>query len=167
MIQETRLYDAEQNQTRSMRNKEEANDYRYFPDPDCLPVLIDKDLIAEVKRTLPELPDARHDRFVNQIKLSAYDASVLTSSRELADYFEKVTREARGADAKLCANWVITQLLGALNKAGLTITQSPISASQLAGLLTCISNNTISGNIARAVFDDLWHGKGKDAMSIY
>ncbi len=166
VLQETRLYDADRNETRSMRNKEEANDYRYFPDPDLLPLLLTGKMIARIRATLPELPDIRRNRFINDINLSPYDASVLTSSREMADYFEAVVAATHGNAAKLCANWIITQLSGALNKAGLTITDSPISAEQLGGLLMRINDKTISGNIAREVFDDLWHGKGSDADTI-
>ncbi len=166
VVQETRLYDADKNETRSMRSKEEANDYRYFPDPDLLPLVVDKELIDSVRATLPELPNEKRDRFVNELGLSMYDASVLTSSRELADYFESLLKSTGGKDPKQCANWVIVELSGALNKAGLDISESPVSAEQLAGVLQRIADNTISGKIAKTVFDALWKGEGKDADSI-
>lgn len=166
VVQETRLYDADKNETRSMRSKEEANDYRYFPDPDLLPVVLDPAMIEEIRATLPELPNAKRDRFIEDMGLSLYDASVLTSSRELADYFEQLLAKTDNKDPKLCANWIITTLLGALNKAGLEIDQSPISAEQLGGVLVRISDNTISGKIAKQIFDALWKGEGKDADSI-
>ncbi|MBE0438449.1 MAG: Asp-tRNA(Asn)/Glu-tRNA(Gln) amidotransferase subunit GatB [Gammaproteobacteria bacterium] len=166
VVQETRLYDADNNVTRSMRSKEEANDYRYFPDPDLLPVVLEPELIEEIRASLPELPNAKRDRFVSDMSLSLYDASVLTSSRELANYFEAVLAASNNHDPKQCANWIITQLLGALNKAGLDITESPISAEQLAGLLVRISDNTISGKIAKQIFDALWNGEGDDTDSI-
>jgi len=166
VVQETRLYDADKNETRSMRSKEEANDYRYFPDPDLLPVVLDPEMIETIRATLPELPNTKRDRFVADMGLPLYDASVLTSSRELANYYEGVLEASNNKDPKLCANWVITQLLGALNKAGLDITTSPISESQLGGLLVRISDNTISGKIAKQIFDVLWAGEGDDADSI-
>ena len=166
VVQETRLYDADKNETRSMRSKEEANDYRYFPDPDLLPVVLDPEMIETIRATLPELPDAKRDRFVADMSLPLYDASVLTNSRELANYYEAVLEASENKDPKLCANWVITQLLGALNKAGLDITTSPISASQLGGLLIRISDNTISGKIAKQIFDILWAGEGENTDSI-
>jgi aspartyl-tRNA(Asn)/glutamyl-tRNA(Gln) amidotransferase subunit B len=166
VVQETRLYDADNNETRSMRSKEEANDYRYFPDPDLLPLVLDPEMIEQVRATLPELPQAKRDRFIADMSLSLYDASVLTSSREVADYFEAALAAANDKDAKQCANWVITTLLGALNKASLEIEQSPVSAKQLGGLLARISDNTISGKIAKKIFEALWAGEGKDADSI-
>ncbi|MDT8371329.1 MAG: Asp-tRNA(Asn)/Glu-tRNA(Gln) amidotransferase subunit GatB [Gammaproteobacteria bacterium] len=166
VVQETRLYDADNNVTRSMRSKEEANDYRYFPDPDLLPVVLEPGLIKEIRASLPELPNAKRDRFVSDMSLSLYDASVLTSSRELANYFESVLVASNNQDPKQCANWIITQLLGALNKAGLDITETPISAEQLGGLLVRISDNTISGKIAKQIFDALWNGEGDDTDSI-
>ncbi|MCL4157438.1 UNVERIFIED_CONTAM: hypothetical protein GTU68_052235 [Idotea baltica] len=166
VVQETRLYDADNNETRSMRSKEEANDYRYFPDPDLLPVVLEQDMIDAVRATLPELPQAKRDRFIAEMNLSLYDAAVLTSTRELADYYEQLLATGDKQDPKLCANWIITTLLGALNKASLDIEQSPISAEQLGGLLTRISDNTISGKIAKQIFEALWAGEGKDADSI-
>lgn len=166
VVQETRLYDADKNETRSMRSKEEANDYRYFPDPDLLPVVLDKDLLEQVRATLPELPNEKRDRLVNEMGLSKYDASVLTSSRELADYFEAVLAATGHKDPKQCANWVIGDLSGALNKAGLEITESPVSAQQLGGVLLRIQDNTISGKIAKQVFEAIWNGEGADADAV-
>jgi aspartyl-tRNA(Asn)/glutamyl-tRNA(Gln) amidotransferase subunit B len=166
VVQETRLYDADNNETRSMRSKEEANDYRYFPDPDLLPVVLEQEMIEQIRATLPELPNAKRDRFVVDMNLSNYDASVLTSSRELADYYEAVLTASNNKDPKLCANWVITQLSGALNKVGLDISESPISAEQLAGMLVRVSDNTISGKIAKQIFEALWAGESTDADSI-
>ena len=166
VIQETRLYDADKNETRAMRSKEEANDYRYFPDPDLLPLIIDQATITDIKATLPELPNEKRDRFVNELGLSLYDASVLTSSRELATYFESLLSATGDNDPKQCANWVIVELSGALNKASMDITESPVSAEQLAGVLNRISDNTISGKIAKTVFEALWKGEGKDADAI-
>jgi aspartyl-tRNA(Asn)/glutamyl-tRNA(Gln) amidotransferase subunit B len=166
VVQETRLYDADKNETRSMRSKEEANDYRYFPDPDLLPLVIDQQTINDIRATLPELPNEKRDRFVSELGLSLYDASVLTSSKDLADYFEAVLSSTGGKDPKQCANWIITTLLGALNKEGLELDQSPVSAEQLASVLNRISDNTISGKIAKQVFDALWKGEGKDADEV-
>ncbi|HCD04893.1 MAG TPA: Asp-tRNA(Asn)/Glu-tRNA(Gln) amidotransferase GatCAB subunit B, partial [Methylophaga sp.] len=166
VVQETRLYDADKNETRSMRSKEEANDYRYFPDPDLLPLVLDEGLIEQVRATLPELPNEKRDRFVSEMGLSRYDASVLTSSRELADYFEAVLVATGNKDPKQCANWVIGDLSGALNKAGLDITESPVSAAQLGSVLLRIQDNTISGKIAKQVFEAIWNGKGADADAV-
>ncbi|MEK7321726.1 MAG: Asp-tRNA(Asn)/Glu-tRNA(Gln) amidotransferase subunit GatB [Pseudomonadota bacterium] len=159
VVQETRLYDAQKDETRSMRSKEEAMDYRYFPDPDLLPVELDAAWIEDVRATLPELPDAKRERFIRQYGLTPYDASVLITSRELADYYE-ATAKAAGGDAKLAANWVIGDLLGAVNKAGLEITQSPLSPETLAGMLRRIADDTISGKIAKTVFEAMWNGEG-------
>lgn len=158
VIQETRLFDPDRGETRSMRGKEQAHDYRYFPDPDLLPLEITPAHIDRVRDELPELPDAKSGRFQRDYGLSAYDAGVLTGSRELADYFEAVA--AAAGDAKLSANWVMGELSGALNKAGLEITQSPIDAAMLAGLLLRIRDETISGKIAKEVFEALWNGEG-------
>lgn len=155
VIQETRLYDSVKDETRSMRSKEEANDYRYFPDPDLLPVVINKEFKAQVKSALPELPHARKQRFRQQYLLDEESATLLTSSRQLADYFETVIKES-GCEAKLCANWVTGDLLGALNKAGLDITDTPVSHKRLAGLLTRIADNSISGFCAKQVFEEMW-----------
>ncbi len=164
VIQETRLYDAVNNETRSMRTKEEANDYRYFPDPDLLPLVIDEAAIEEARSMLPELPDARKARFVEQYGLSAADASLLTAARETADYYEALV-EAVGGEAKLAANWVMGELAGALNREGMEIGASPVSPADLGALLRRISDNTISGKIAKDVFDAMWRGEG-DADSI-
>ena len=156
VIQETRLYDANKDETRSMRSKEEANDYRYFPDPDLLPLEIDQELIETVRKGLPELPDEKRNRFRSDYGLSDYDAGVLTATRELGDYFEAVIRASKGADPKLCANWVMGDLAAALNRDGLEIDQSPVTAERFAGLLIRIADDTISGKIARQVFESLW-----------
>lgn len=166
VVQETRLYDADKNETRSMRSKEEANDYRYFPDPDLLPVVLDEGLLEQVRATLPELPNEKRDRLISDMGLSKYDASVLTSSRELADYFESVLAATGNKDPKQCANWVTGTLSGALNKAGLEITESPVSAEQLGSVLLRIQDNTISGKIAKQVFEAIWTGEGADADSV-
>ena len=163
VVQETRLYDPDRNETRSMRGKEDANDYRYFPDPDLLPVEVTADFIESVRVTLPELPAAKKDRFMDAYKLSAYDADMLTQSRDVADYFEAVAKAC--GDAKLAANWVNGDLAAALNRAGLDITAVPVSAEALAGLLKRIQDNTISGKIAKEVFDAIWNGEG-DADSV-
>ena len=155
VIQETRLYDSVKDETRSMRSKEEANDYRYFPDPDLLPLEIGPDFIEHVRKDLPELPDAKRDRFKSEYGLNDYDAEVLTATRELATYFEAVVMAA-GCDAKLCANWVMGDLAAALNKAGLEIEHSPVQPDRLAGLVQRIADDTISGKIAKQVFEALW-----------
>lgn len=164
VTQETRLYDANKNETRPMRSKEEANDYRYFPDPDLLPLELEEGYIESVRAELPELPQQKKQRFMAEYDLSPYDASVLTSSRELADFFEATVRTSE-AGPKLCANWVMGDLLGALNKAGKPITKSPVSASMLGRLTTRIVDNTISGKIAKEVFEAMWNGEG-DADAI-
>ncbi|MES9843572.1 MAG: Asp-tRNA(Asn)/Glu-tRNA(Gln) amidotransferase subunit GatB [Candidatus Sedimenticola sp. 6PFRAG5] len=158
VVQETRLYDANKDETRSMRSKEEANDYRYFPDPDLLPVELDDDFIRMVASDMPELPDAKRHRFGDEYGLSAYDADVLTSTLALADYFEVAAKA--GGDTKLAANWVMGELSGALNKEGMDITRSPVSAELLGGLLQRITDNTISGKIAKQVFEGMWAGEG-------
>ena len=158
VVQETRLYDADKDETRSMRSKEEANDYRYFPDPDLLPVIVDDALIEEMRAQLPELPDAKRRRFENDFGLSQDDAAILSSSKELANYFEQAA--AASGDARLTANWTIGTVTAALNKAGLDISDSPVSAGQLAGMLIRIKDNTISGKIAKQVFEAMWNGEG-------
>lgn len=163
VVQETRLYDADKGVTRSMRSKEEANDYRYFPDPDLLPVVLDEDYIEAVGESLPELPDARRQRFVDEYDLSDYDADVLTATREQADYYEAVAGKLD--DPKLAANWVMGELSGALNRDGLEITASKVDAQSLTGLLARIKDQTISGKIAKDVFEAMWDGKG-DADAI-
>ena len=152
ITQETRLYDADKNETRSMRSKEEANDYRYFPDPDLLPVLISDELRAAVKADLPELPQAKRERFIAEYQLDAETAGILSSSKTLAHYFEALVK-ASGCDAKTCSNWVTGDLLGTLNKQGLDIAHSPISYDRLGGLLQRIADSTISGKIAKQVFE--------------
>jgi len=159
VVQETRLYDPAKDETRSMRGKEEANDYRYFPDPDLLPLEIDNALIESVRADLPELPDAKKERFIRDFGLSAYDASVLTSARVLAAYYEDVVR-ALGGSPKLAANWVMGDLSAALNKDGLEIGASPLSAKALAGLLARIEDKTISGKLAKDVFEAMWVREG-------
>lgn len=157
--QETRLYDPNKNETRTMRSKEEANDYRYFPDPDLLPLVITEDQITKVRNNLPELPQQKHQRFMEQYGLSAYDATVLVSSRAMADYFEEAVIVS-GNQAKLTANWVTGELSGALNKNDLEITDSSVSAAELGKLVLRIADNTISGKIAKTVFECLWNKEG-------
>jgi len=159
VIQETRLYDADKDETRSMRSKEEANDYRYFPDPDLLPVELDEDTIAQIKATLPELPSEKKARFISEFGLKSYDADVLTAQRELSDFFEASVTAADG-EAKLCANWVMGELSSALNKSNKDITESNITPQQLGGLINRIKDNTISGKIAKTVFEAMWNGEG-------
>jgi aspartyl-tRNA(Asn)/glutamyl-tRNA(Gln) amidotransferase subunit B len=159
VLQETRLFDPNKNETRSMRSKEEANDYRYFPDPDLLPLVVTDEFIASIRSELPELPHQKRDRFIKQYGLSAYDADVLVSTRALAAYFETVVQESK-AQPKLATNWVMGELSAALNKANLEITESPVSTTQLATLLQRIEDNTISGKIAKTIFEALWNGEG-------
>lgn len=162
IVQETRLFDSDRGETRPMRSKEEANDYRYFPDPDLLPLEIDSAFIDEVRAELPELPDIRRQRFVEQYGLSSYDAGVLTASRELADFFEIVAAQA---DAKLAANWVMGDFSAALNRTGVELNTSPISAQALGALVARITDNTISGKIAKEVFEVMWEtGQEADAI---
>lgn len=160
--QETRLWDPVKLETRSMRSKEEAHDYRYFPDPDLLPLEFESAWVEEIKQTLPELPDQKKHRFMDDFGLSLYDASVLIAERSRADYYETV---AKGRDAKLAANWVINELLGILNKNEKSIEDSPISAEQLGGLIALISDDTISGKIAKDVFAEMF-ASGKNAADI-
>jgi aspartyl-tRNA(Asn)/glutamyl-tRNA(Gln) amidotransferase subunit B len=164
VVQETRLYDSDKDETRSMRSKEEANDYRYFPDPDLLPVEIDEAYIDAVRATLPELPDAKAARFARDFGLSAYDAGCLSASRELGAYFEAVAG-GLGAHAKLAANWVMGELSSALNRDNVEITDSRVTALQLGGLLERIVDQTISGKIAKEVFETMW-SEGKSADDI-
>jgi aspartyl-tRNA(Asn)/glutamyl-tRNA(Gln) amidotransferase subunit B len=159
VVQETRLYDSDKDETRSMRSKEEANDYRYFPDPDLLPVEISADYIENIRQQLPELPDAKEQRFVGDYELKKGDAGILTSSRPVADFFEAAVASTDAAPQTV-ANWVVGDLSGALNKDGLDIEQSKVSAEALAGLVTRIHDNTISGKIAKQVFDAMWGGQG-------
>ncbi len=158
IVQETRLYDSDKDETRSMRSKEEANDYRYFPDPDLLPVEIEDSFIDGVRQTLPELPDVKRQRFIDDYKLSEYDATVITDSRPLADYYESVVKACN--EPKLAANWVMGDLAAALNKDDKDITESPVSADMLAGMLNRMKDNTISGKIAKTVFEAMWQGEG-------
>jgi aspartyl-tRNA(Asn)/glutamyl-tRNA(Gln) amidotransferase subunit B len=161
--QETRLFDARKGETRSMRSKEEAHDYRYFPDPDLLPLELDEAWIARIGDTLPELPDEKIARFMSDYSLTAYDASVLTAERASADFFEQV---ARGRDGKMAANWVINELFGRLNKEGKAIENTPVSAVQLGEIVDLIGNGTISGKIAKDVFEIVWTEGGSPAAIV-
>jgi aspartyl-tRNA(Asn)/glutamyl-tRNA(Gln) amidotransferase subunit B len=158
--QETRLFDARKGETRSMRSKEEAHDYRYFPDPDLLPLELEQAWVDDIAKSLPELPDEKKARFIAAYGLSAYDASVLISERASADYFENV---ANGRDGKLAANWVINELFGRLNKEGKSVETSPVSAAQIGGIVDLISSGTISGKIAKDVFEIVWTEGGNPA----
>jgi aspartyl-tRNA(Asn)/glutamyl-tRNA(Gln) amidotransferase subunit B len=158
--QETRLFDSAKGETRSMRSKEEAHDYRYFPDPDLLPLELTQGYVDSLKQGLPELPDEKKARFIADYKLSPYDAAVLVAERESAEFFEAV---AKGRDGKTAANWVINELFGRLNKEGLEITASPVSAKQLGGILDLIGSNAISGKIAKDVFEIVWSEGGEPA----
>ncbi len=158
VAQETRLYDAVKHQTRSMRSKEEANDYRYFPDPDLLPVEISDELLLKIKAELPELPNEKKQRFVSELGLSEYDADVLTTQKPLADYFEVMLEN--NPNAKLCANWVMGELSASLNKNEIDISASPIEAQDLSGLVARIDDDTISNKIAKDVFQAMWAGEG-------
>ncbi len=157
VVQETRLYDADKDETRSMRSKEEANDYRYFPDPDLLPVQIEEELIESIRKTLPELPDARRARFMSALELSEYDAGVMTSDRYTADYFEAVVKKS-GASAKLACSWISGELFSRLNKDGLELNASPVDADRFSQLVERVHDNTISGKIAKEVLDKMWSG---------
>jgi aspartyl-tRNA(Asn)/glutamyl-tRNA(Gln) amidotransferase subunit B len=161
--QETRLYDAGRNQTRSMRNKEEAHDYRYFPDPDLLPLELSEAYVEELRRDLPELPDAKKVRFMSTFGLAGYDAGVLVAEKESADFFEAVVTRADGTarDAKVAANWVLNELFGRLNREGLPIAASPVSSAQLAAILDLIAEGTISGKIAKELFEIVWAEGGE------
>ncbi|MEQ1650147.1 MAG: Asp-tRNA(Asn)/Glu-tRNA(Gln) amidotransferase subunit GatB [Hyphomicrobiaceae bacterium] len=161
--QETRLFDPSKGETRSMRSKEEAHDYRYFPDPDLLPLELDPAQVAKIKASLPELPDEKRARFIKDYGLSAYDASVLVAERENATYFEDV---AKGKDGKTAANWVINELFGRLNKEGKDIASSPVSAKQLAGIVGLIGDGTISGKIAKDLFEIVWTEGGDPAQIV-
>ncbi|HZQ73152.1 MAG TPA: Asp-tRNA(Asn)/Glu-tRNA(Gln) amidotransferase subunit GatB [Burkholderiales bacterium] len=155
--QETRLYDPDRNETRSMRSKEDAQDYRYFPDPDLLPLVVGEKMVEEIRRSLPELPEARRERFVAQYALPAYDAALLTASRAAADYYEALVKDS-GADPKLCANWQTGALTAALNEAGAGIEEAKVAPAALAGLLKRVADGTLSGKMAKEVFDALWAG---------
>ncbi|WP_019569548.1 Asp-tRNA(Asn)/Glu-tRNA(Gln) amidotransferase subunit GatB [Thioalkalivibrio sp. ALE11] len=163
VVQETRLYDPDRDETRSMRTKEEANDYRYFPDPDLLPVEVVQGFIEEIRGRLPELPDAKRERFVREYELPEYDAGVLTATREMGDFYEAVVR---GCNApKLAANWVMGEFSAALNRSEVELAEAPVDAGALAGLLARIQDETISGKIAKEVFEAMWNGEG-DADSV-
>ena len=162
IAQETRLFDSNKGVTRSMRSKEDAHDYRYFPDPDLLPLTLTEDYVSRIKESLPELPDQKKDRFVSDYGLSLYDAGVLVAERAIADYFEIA---AKGRDAKFAANWITSDLFGVLNKQGLEIAESPVSGEHLGGLIDLITDGTISGRIAKDVFDDMVKS-GRDAAEI-
>jgi aspartyl-tRNA(Asn)/glutamyl-tRNA(Gln) amidotransferase subunit B len=157
--QETRLYDPTKNETRSMRSKEEANDYRYFPDPDLLPVKIDTNDIDLIRAQLPELPDAKRRRFSSKFGLSDYDSGVLSASKDIANYFEEATKTAAG-EAKLCANWIMGELSAALNRDAIEITQSPVTAQTLGRLVFRINDGTISNKIGKTVFEAMWNDEG-------
>lgn len=159
VVQETRLYDPDRDETRSMRSKEEANDYRYFPDPDLLPMEINREEVEKIRASLPELPDAKRERFITELGLSDYDSSSLCASRDIADYFETLV-QASGGEAKLSANWVMGELSAAMNRDDIEINDIPLSATLLAGLIIRIKDGTISNKIAREVFDGLWAGEG-------
>ena len=160
VTQETRLYDSDKHETRSMRSKEEAHDYRYFPDPDLPPMVLDQAFLDEIKATLPELPTAKKARFESEFKLSPEDASLLTSSREIADYFEETAKQSK-AEKKIVANWMIGELFASLNKSEIDIIDSPINCSQFALLLDRIADNTLSGKTAKQVFAALWEQQGE------
>jgi len=159
VVQETRLYDAERDETRSMRSKEEANDYRYFPDPDLLPVTVSDEDITRIRAGLPELPEQKKQRYIDDLKLSDYNAELLTGNRDTALFFEAALAESPDLSAQL-VNWILGDLTGALNKAGLEISDSPIKPAMLTQLVARIADNTISGKIAKEVFDAMWQGEG-------
>ena len=160
--QETRLFDTKKNSTRSMRSKEDAHDYRYFPDPDLLPLNLDKSLIDKLKKELPELPDQKKERFIKEHNLSPYEANILVSEKEISDYYEEVIKEC---DKKLAINWITVELFAVLNKKNLSITQSPISAKNLSSLIKMITSGKISGKIAKDVFEKMQTGD-KDPKQI-
>ena len=160
VVQETRLYDPDRKETRSMRSKEDAHDYRYFPDPDLLPLEVGAAWLDDVRASLPELPQAKRERYMREFELSAYDAAVLTSSREVADFFEDSIKTLAGG-YKLASSWITGELFGALKRSGLEIAQSPIGSRQFAGLLLQIQNKVISGKTAKDVFESMWKGEGE------
>ncbi|MDE2350562.1 MAG: Asp-tRNA(Asn)/Glu-tRNA(Gln) amidotransferase subunit GatB, partial [Alphaproteobacteria bacterium] len=160
--QETRLFDSKAGETRSMRSKEEAHDYRYFPDPDLLPLELDEDWIRTIEASLPELPDEKKARFIKDYGLDAYDAGVLVTERELADYYEEL---ARGIDAKLAVNWLNNEILGRLNKDGLSIAECPVSATANNAIIAMIVDGTISGKIAKDILDIVW-SEGGDPKTV-
>ena len=164
--QATVLFDPDTGETRAMRSKEDAHDYRYFPDPDLLPLVIDRDWVERTRTTMPELPAAKKQRFMTDFGLSGYDATTLTTSLETADYFEAAVAVAGKGSAKPCANWVSVDLTARLNKDGKDLADSPVSAAQLGGLVARIADNTISNNIAKKVFEALWNGEGQSADEV-
>ncbi|MFC2990817.1 Asp-tRNA(Asn)/Glu-tRNA(Gln) amidotransferase subunit GatB [Halomonas tibetensis] len=164
VVQETRLFDPERDETRSMRTKEEANDYRYFPCPDLLPVVLDRAYVDHLRGALPELPDEKRARFQTALGLSAYDAGVLSATREMAEFFEVVKDTC--SDPKLAANWVMGELAGALNREGLPISDSPVTARQLGELVARVMDDTVSGKAAKQVFQALWNGQGQSADEV-
>ena len=164
VVQETRLYDSNKNETRSMRSKEEANDYRYFPDPDLLPILIADETKEAIKKSIPELPDVKCKRYQKELALSKYDSDNLTSNPDIADYFEETIKITNG-NAKICANWIMGDLSASLNKKNIAIKNSPVSAKMLGDLINLIIDKTISGKIAKTVFEAMWNGEG-NAISI-
>ena len=166
IAQATVLFDPDTGETRAMRSKEDAHDYRYFPDPDLLPLIIDRDWVERTRVAMPELPVAKRDRFIRDYALSPYDASALTAALDIADYFETAVAIAGKTSAKPCANWVTVDLAARLNKESREISASPVSAAQLGGLLARIADNTISNNIAKKVFEALWNGEGRSADDI-
>jgi aspartyl-tRNA(Asn)/glutamyl-tRNA(Gln) amidotransferase subunit B len=163
VIQETRLFDAATGMTRSMRGKEEAHDYRYFPDPDLVPLVVSREWVEEVRRTLPELPGAKVERFIREYGIPRYDAEVLSAERALADYYDECVR--LHGNGKACSNWVMGEVTRALNETGLAIAEAPVTPAMLAGMLKRIDDNTISGKIAKTVFDEMWKS-GKDADGV-
>jgi aspartyl-tRNA(Asn)/glutamyl-tRNA(Gln) amidotransferase subunit B len=164
--QATVLFDPDSGETRAMRSKEDAHDYRYFPDPDLLPLIIDRDWVERTRAAMPELPVAKRDRFVADYALSAYDATALTASLEVADFFEATVAIGGKNSAKICANWIAVDLAARLNKEGREIGDSPVSAAKLGGLVARITDQTISNNIAKKVFEALWNGEGQSADEI-
>ena len=158
VVQETRLYDPNKNETRSMRSKEEANDYRYFPDPDLLPILITDETKKKIKEEIPELPDIRRKRYISELDLSKYDSNNLTINPDIANYFEETFRITK--EAKMCANWIMGDLSASLNKNNINLKDSPVSAKMLGEMINLIKNNTISGKIAKVVFEAMWNGDG-------
>jgi aspartyl-tRNA(Asn)/glutamyl-tRNA(Gln) amidotransferase subunit B len=166
IVQATVLFDPDRGETRVMRTKEDAHDYRYFPDPDLLPLMIDTDWKSRVLGELPELPQQKRERYVGELGLSAYDAATLTASQEISTYFESTVAVAGSVNAKPCANWVMVDLAARLNKEGLEIAAAPVSPQQLGGLIQRIADNTISNNIAKKVFEALWNGEGASADEI-
>ncbi|MBK69481.1 MAG: Asp-tRNA(Asn)/Glu-tRNA(Gln) amidotransferase GatCAB subunit B [Legionellales bacterium] len=158
VVQETRLYDPNKNETRSMRSKEEANDYRYFPDPDLLPILITDETKKKIKEEIPELPDIKRKRYISELDLSKYDSNNLTINPDIANYFEETFRITK--EAKMCANWIMGDLSASLNKNNINLKDSPVSAKMLGEMINLIKNNTISGKIAKVVFEAMWNGDG-------